>query len=172
VGIRVPPRTSVAARGRAKPAAAKHRTATIAGGAAGAREGLGVCPTLVRRVYVVVDSGAGLYPARRFTTGAGGPVYKRSWRVTNRRRLPTCPTFCRIQGSGKSMWHWALLACQPAFFTPSNGRGSESVSEPRPPGGGWHSCFVTGPKFGMTRFAPPQGITTAARQDLCESHRD
>jgi KipI family sensor histidine kinase inhibitor len=43
-------------------------------------------PPLLRmgdRVRFVPTCGAGLYPAHRFSTGAGGPVYKRSGRVAN-----------------------------------------------------------------------------------------
>jgi len=53
---------------------------------------------------------AGLHPARRFSTGAGRPVYKQSGRVTNPPQVSNLPhSSCRIPGSGKSMWHWALV---------------------------------------------------------------
>jgi hypothetical protein len=38
-----------------------------------------------------MDCGAGLHPARRFSTGAGRPVYKRFGRVTNPPQVENLP---------------------------------------------------------------------------------
>jgi len=72
-----------------------------------------------------MNCGAGLHPARRFSTGAGRSVYRRFGRATNPPDPEGTPAnlphnSCRIPGSGKSMWHWALLpavsALVPALF--------------------------------------------------------
>jgi hypothetical protein len=55
-----------------------------------------------------MDCGAGWYPARRLPTGAGGPVYRRSGRVTNPPQVTNLPhNFRRIPVPGKTKWHWA-----------------------------------------------------------------
>ena len=58
-----------------------------------------------------MDCGAGLYPARRFSTGAG--------RVTNPPQIAKPPhNSRRIPGFGKSMWHWALSPANRFLHSP------------------------------------------------------
>jgi len=126
--------------------------------------------------------GAGLYPARRFVTGAGGPVYKRSGRVTNPPQVTNLPHKVVLVAA-------LALALAPGVFAqtgfpfqdeslhynvnwPSGLSLGEATFTAHHKAGAWELAMTL--DAGVPGFAVADKIRSSATDDLCslELERD